>query len=832
MTDREYLDAYVRTGDRDALSALVCRHRSLVYRVCRRRLARHDDALDATQEVFLCLCRNAGRIHRDLAGWLACCASNTAVSYIRSHVARRRRETEVRRPESVAWQDPAEPAETACIVRACLSEFNTEDRALLESHLIEGRTQSAIASELGISQQAVSKRLARLKETLRCDLIRRGVASLAAALAGLAPGRLVQAGLGQLTGALCFAKPIKTAIVITGLTTIALQPTATGPDHAERSSALPTSASPASERTHTPSWTLAGALIRTDPVPSLNRSRAEHPATRIAPGVHRPGITHRFGTHITGPPLLTHRIEPSSPGIESAYTDGTNANPPSTNPADRWSTPTQRGAALMLEEPMSNPPAQDTTPHGQSQHSADDGSATHNPQADRATGQTLASVTRAHRVDPADARINALSLVAANEDRQTINGVVVDQMAATTALRTRKEAIPFAAVSTPAHDPEQAMPSRLRRLQLTSALGAVALLEPATAFAGVTVDNPDQAAYDALIGEPAYDTVGLITWSGGLASGVYLGQGWVVTAAHVAEESATFGFTIGDTSYASQAIYLHDQWDGNAAAGNDIALIRIDGDTDELATALLYEPTDGGDEILDTAATYTGYGRTGQGSTGDTGSAGELNGGQNLIEAFGQDNFMLASYDDSIFFADFDDPDALSDGLPWSDNQALVLEYMIAGGDSGGGVFVDADGQAALVGINSFVLARDGEPDSDYGDIAGATYLPDYYDWLTDITGLAPSAFSALEGDLDFDGDIDDADLGLAFAAFSGPGVLTGNPAADLDRDGDVDDADLGLVFAAFTGPADPEAVPEPTALALLAIAGTALVCRRRRPTR
>ena len=77
--------------------------------------------------------------------------------------------------------------------------------------------------------------------------------------------------------------------------------------------------------------------------------------------------------------------------------------------------------------------------------------------------------------------------------------------------------------------------------------------------------------------------------------------------------------------------------------------------------------------------------------------------------------------------------------------------------------------------------------------------------------------------DLDLDGDVDDADFGIAFAAFTGPNNgPSANPAADLDNDGDVDDADFGIAFAAFTGPGGPASVPEPTSLALLGLGGLA----------
>ncbi len=107
------------------------------------------------------------------------------------------------------------------------------------------------------------------------------------------------------------------------------------------------------------------------------------------------------------------------------------------------------------------------------------------------------------------------------------------------------------------------------------------------------------------------------------------------------------------------------------------------------------------------------------------------------------------------------------------------------------------------------------------------------FDGVNEVYGLAWSTTTVAESgnaaDLDRDGDVDDADFGLLFAQFTGPG--NGPPAnelADQDGDGDVDDADFGLAFAAFTGPNPVATVPQPASMSML-LAGTPLVMRRRR---
>lgn len=94
-----------------------------------------------------------------------------------------------------------------------------------------------------------------------------------------------------------------------------------------------------------------------------------------------------------------------------------------------------------------------------------------------------------------------------------------------------------------------------------------------------------------------------------------------------------------------------------------------------------------------------------------------------------------------------------------------------------------------------------------------------------------------IPGDTDNDGDIDDSDLGTAFANYTGPVGGAGGKGltdGDTDGDGDVDDSDLGTVFANYSGPLAPAPVlvPEPGSIALLIVLTAPFYARRRRFSR
>src|SRR6266404_262861 len=71
-TDSELLERFGACRAEDAFAALVQRHGSLVWNVCRNVLHHDHDAEDAFQATFLVLARNAGTIRKReaLASWL------------------------------------------------------------------------------------------------------------------------------------------------------------------------------------------------------------------------------------------------------------------------------------------------------------------------------------------------------------------------------------------------------------------------------------------------------------------------------------------------------------------------------------------------------------------------------------------------------------------------------------------------------------------------------------------------------------------------------------------------------------------------------------------
>ena len=265
--------------------------------------------------------------------------------------------------------------------------------------------------------------------------------------------------------------------------------------------------------------------------------------------------------------------------------------------------------------------------------------------------------------------------------------------------------------------------------------------------AGVRRADVPDTSFLALAASSLYQSVGKLTYSVGsssyLASGVLISPDWVLTAGHVVGgnnyqgggiSNLTFslGSAGGPLSFAADEWYAHPGWtstQGDLLAGYDLGLIHLGSTVTTFEAASLYLS----DTLSIQPGTLVGYGATGTGLSGYlSGTSGTKRAGQNMIDAQG-DGETISS---SILFVDFDQPGTSAKNVVGSD-VPLRLEYLIAPGDSGGGLFVTENQQTFLVGITSFTWGiLDGVANSSYGDVAGFTSTTSQLGWIHAMTGV------------------------------------------------------------------------------------------------
>jgi RNA polymerase sigma factor (sigma-70 family) len=189
-TDGQLLDAYITCRDEGSLAALVRRHGSMVWGVCRRVLRNYHDAEDAFQATFLVLVRKAASIasRELLANWLYGVAYHTALKARATGATRRGRERQV--PE---MPEPAVVEQNLCpdlrpLLDQELSRLPDKYRIVIVLCDLEGKTRKEAAQQLACPDGTVAGRLARARLMLAKRLARQGV---------VLSGGMLAAGLSQ-----------------------------------------------------------------------------------------------------------------------------------------------------------------------------------------------------------------------------------------------------------------------------------------------------------------------------------------------------------------------------------------------------------------------------------------------------------------------------------------------------------------------------------------------------------------------------------------------------------------------------------------------------------
>jgi RNA polymerase sigma-70 factor (ECF subfamily) len=138
-----------------------------IFRRCTRLLKDGSEAEDATQEVFLKVCRYLDRLKPGESGlpWVFQIATSVCLNRLRGQARFDRAALKLTSAEPVSLSAALEDREQA---RMLLSHFDERTGLIAAYHLIAGMTQDEIAAALGVTRRTVythlTKFLARAKE--------------------------------------------------------------------------------------------------------------------------------------------------------------------------------------------------------------------------------------------------------------------------------------------------------------------------------------------------------------------------------------------------------------------------------------------------------------------------------------------------------------------------------------------------------------------------------------------------------------------------------------------------------------------------------------------
>ena len=187
-------------------------------------------------------------------------------------------------------------------------------------------------------------------------------------------------------------------------------------------------------------------------------------------------------------------------------------------------------------------------------------------------------------------------------------------------------------------------------------------------------------------------------------SAVAIGSNWLLTAAHVVEGTHDPYVVVDNKKYEIDKFTIPEDFNDNFGY-YDIAVCHTKEDMKLGFYPELYENNDEVGKIVG----LSGWGITGTFTKGRDKESNEFirRAGSNKVDNIDR-HLLICSP---------------------SMSGKTELEFLIAHGDSGGGLFINQK----LAGINSCVIATDKKPNSSYGDESGHTRISVHRKWILDV---------------------------------------------------------------------------------------------------
>jgi S1-C subfamily serine protease len=186
-----------------------------------------------------------------------------------------------------------------------------------------------------------------------------------------------------------------------------------------------------------------------------------------------------------------------------------------------------------------------------------------------------------------------------------------------------------------------------------------------------------------------------------VGSGVIIDENWILTAAHALTVAKSIKIKQDDIVYKSIKIIPHEEFTHDSGLC-DIGLVKFD----KKFNMKKYPKLSLRKDIVGEKVVIAGFGTLIKANNPGFQTLDlKRRAGTNIVDEV-EDHLLVCSM---------------------SKDNGSDLEFILSGGDSGGGTFIGRD---ELIGINSCTMATDGKTDGSYGDCSGHTMVSLFIDWI------------------------------------------------------------------------------------------------------